>query len=841
MSSEKGELPTWYALDHAPSDKGEANPTPGPHGPQLEPGDAQNIVLGAALLTQTAPPKPEPKQDEIPEDEVPKPKSEVWTEIGSDSNCFSPPGDTSQPVPAPTAIAYVPAPQPEAEHAPDIFDFGPPDDGVTTTTPKRDGTSPSSTRDIQGSQQWSVPAPTAIAYVPAPPLGSKDTEKPNPYRSASTRMRTSPLPYDNIESSNRLTRTFYDSDSLPVMRDPDSLAKATGIEMPLDPNHEAFQQRVSNRLRNQSERTESGSSILQKDGLNFIERFALERGMSDNLVERFLGEEGRIFMQNQGLLSDAEDLQYLAEKEAQGHQVQAGPTSSQDTATNSIPAVTHPTSQPQPTPQSSLNIINPPSHLSTLRVPQIVLSGATAGVAGVAAGIGERGLVGGALGGVSIALLTGFAQESWDKLSAKGRAVTSGLGSLATAIYLSDDLSISKLGVAVAASTVVAAGVVTASKIKEKLTPPQIETSNTDYRDKVDEQVDAAVEALNKQEPGSGDKWKQDSEDNGSLVRLTNYACDLHQTKGSIPQNLIKSFNNSPRERAFRAGKKIQEVMKWGKQQLTQPSAALKIGGLALITGEATAIASDKLNTLQATAFATIVGGAIYGGSKAKESYDKLDKTDKLLVKIIGGSACILAGIVGFAVWSKLGQSAPSKPKGTKATRIIHEATTSTSALKPKSQSTTVAEFIPKGSGSGSSAGEFIPTPTGRTAATATTKATEVATTVATELKPGAETTQRTAKAAEKSGQALQKGQELKFKVGMATEEEKLKRRIKTLSKGRKVLSDSEITNKAKKILTKRWKILNGPGAAENLPKLTPSVASRIGDNEILRELTTAA
>jgi hypothetical protein len=55
MSSEKGELPTWYALDHAPSDKGEANPTPGPHGPQLEPGDAQNIVLGAALLTQTAP------------------------------------------------------------------------------------------------------------------------------------------------------------------------------------------------------------------------------------------------------------------------------------------------------------------------------------------------------------------------------------------------------------------------------------------------------------------------------------------------------------------------------------------------------------------------------------------------------------------------------------------------------------------------------------------------------------------------------------------------------------------------------------------------------------------
>jgi hypothetical protein len=104
MSSEKGELPTWYALDHAPSDKGEANPTPGPHGPQLEPGDAQNIVLGAALLTQTAPPKPEPKQDEIPEDEVPKPKSEVWTEIGSDSNCFSPPGDTSQPVPVPAII-----------------------------------------------------------------------------------------------------------------------------------------------------------------------------------------------------------------------------------------------------------------------------------------------------------------------------------------------------------------------------------------------------------------------------------------------------------------------------------------------------------------------------------------------------------------------------------------------------------------------------------------------------------------------------------------------------------------------------------------------------------------
>lgn len=700
MNSKKGELSTWHAPGHTPSDKGAANPTPGLHGPRLEPDYAQNVRRGAALLTQTAPPKPEPKQDEIPKDEVPKPGSKVWTQIGSDSDYFSPQDDTSQPVPVPAIIESnslptTHVPKPEAEHAPD--------DGVTTTTPKKDGTSPASTRDIQGSQQWKAPAPTAIAYVPAPPLGEEAT--PNRY---------------------------------------------PGLVPP------------------------------QKEG---------KRDSDTN------------------------------------------------PAPASAPANTPTSTQPQQTSQAPPS--NPPQRSGTLS--EIMLSGATLGVAGVAAGISERGLALGVACGTSAALLTGFAQESWDKLSARGRAVTSGLGSLATAIYLSDDLSLSKLGVAVATSTVVGAGVGTVSKIKEKFTPPQIETSSTDYLDKVDEQVDAAVEALNKQEPGSGDKWKQDSEDNGSLVRLTNYACDLHQTKGSIPQNLIKSFNNSPRERAFRAGKKIQEVMKWGKQQLTQPSAALKIGGLALITGEATAIASDKLNTLQATAFATIVGGAIYGGSKAKEGYDKLDKTDKLLVKIIGGSACILAGIVGFAVWSKLGQSAPSKPKGTKATRIIHQATTSTSALKPKSQSTTVAEFIPKGSGSGSSAGEFIPTPTGRTATTATTKATKVATTVATQLKPGAETTQRTAKAAEKSGQALQKGRELKFKVGMATEEEKLKRRIKTLSKGRKVLSDSEITNKAKKILTKRWKILNGPGAAENLPKLTPSVASRIGDNEILRELTTAA
>jgi hypothetical protein len=701
MSSEKGELPTWYALDHAPSDKGEANPTPGPHGPQLEPGDAQNIVLGAALLTQTAPPKPEPKQDEIPEDEVPKPKSEVWTEIGSDSNCFSPPGDTSQPVPVPAIIesnSLPPddVPDVEAEHTPDVFDFSSTDKGVFTTEAKVNGVNmnPAPTKDVPDAQQW---------YVPKP-----------------------------------------------------------------EPDQEATPNRYP----------------------------------------------------------DLVPLQKEAKRD-----------SDTNPASTSVPANTPTSTQSQPTSQTAPK--KPPQRTGTLS--EIMLSGATVGVAGVAAGISERGLALGVACGTSAALLTGFAQESWDKLSAKGRAVTAGLGSLTTALYFSDDLSLSKLGVAVATSTVVGAGVGTVSKIKEKFTPPQIETSSTDYLDKVDQQVDAAVEALNKQEPGSGDKWKQDSEDNGSLVRLTNYACDLHQTKGSIPQNLIKSFNNSPREHAFRAGKKIQEVMKWGKQQLTQPSAALKIGGLALITGEATAIASDKLNTLQATAFATIVGGAIYGGSKAKESYDKLDKTDKLLVKIIGGSACILAGIVGFALWSKLGQSAPSKPKGTKATRIIHEATTSTSALKPKSQSTTVTEFIPKGSGSGSSAGEFIPTPTGRTATTATTKATEVATTVATELKPGAETTQRTAKAAEKSGQALQKGQELKFKVGMATEEEKLKRRIKTLSKGRKVLSDSEITNKAKKILTKRWKILNGPGAAENLPKLTPSVASRIGDNEILRELTTAA
>jgi hypothetical protein len=632
---------------------------------------------------------------------VPKPKSEVWTEIGSDSNCFSPPGDTSQPVPVPAIIesnSLPPddVPDVEAEHTPDVFDFSSTDKGVFTTEAKVNGVNmnPAPTKDVPDAQQW---------YVPKP-----------------------------------------------------------------EPDQEATPNRYP----------------------------------------------------------DLVPLQKEAKRD-----------SDTNPASTSVPANTPTSTQSQPTSQTAPK--KPPQRTGTLS--EIMLSGATVGVAGVAAGISERGLALGVACGTSAALLTGFAQESWDKLSAKGRAVTAGLGSLTTALYFSDDLSLSKLGVAVATSTVVGAGVGTVSKIKEKFTPPQIETSSTDYLDKVDEQVDAAVEALNKQEPGSGDKWKQDSEDNGSLVRLTNYACDLHQTKGSIPQNLIKSFNNSPREHAFRAGKKIQEVMKWGKQQLTQPSAALKIGGLALITGEATAIASDKLNTLQATAFATIVGGAIYGGSKAKESYDKLDKTDKLLVKIIGGSACILAGIVGFAVWSKLGQSAPSKPKGTKATRIIHQATTSTSALKPKSQSTTVAEFIPKGSGSGSSAGEFIPTPTGRTATTATTKATKVATTVATQLKPGAETTQRTAKAAEKSGQALQKGQELKFKVGMATEEEKLKRRIKTLSKGRKVLSDSEITNKAKKILTKRWKILNGPGAAENLPKLTPSVASRIGDNEILRELTTAA
>jgi hypothetical protein len=701
MSSEKGELPTWYALDHAPSDKGEANPTPGPHGPRLEPDDAQNVKLGAALLTQTALPKPEPNEGEIPKDEVPKPGSKVWTQIGSDSDYFSPQDDTSQPVPVPAIIesnSLPPddVPDVEAEHTPDVFDFSSTDKGVFTTEAKVNGVNmnPAPTKDVPDAQQW---------YVPKP-----------------------------------------------------------------EPDQEATPNRYP----------------------------------------------------------DLVPLQKEAKRD-----------SDTNPASTSVPANTPTSTQSQPTSQTAPK--KPPQRTGTLS--EIMLSGATVGVAGVAAGISERGLALGVACGTSAALLTGFAQESWDKLSAKGRAVTAGLGSLTTALYFSDDLSLSKLGVAVATSTVVGAGVGTVSKIKEKLTPPQIETSNTDYLDKVDEQVDAAVEALNKQEPGSGDKWKQDSEDNGSLVRLTNYACDLHQTKGSIPQNLIKSFNNSPRERAFRAGKKIQEVMKWGKQQLTQPSAALKIGGLALITGEATAIASDKLNTLQATAFATIVGGAIYGGSKAKESYDKLDKTDKLLVKIIGGSACILAGIVGFALWSKLGQSAPSKPKGTKATRIIHEATTSTSAPKPKSQSTTVTEFIPKGSGSGSSAGELIHTPTGRTATTATTKATKVATTVATELKPGAETTQRTAKAAEKSGQALQKGQELKFKVGMATEEEKLKRRIKTLSKGRKVLSDSEITNKAKKILTKRWKILNGPGAAENLPKLTPSVASRIGDNEILRELTTAA
>lgn len=701
MSSEKGELPTWYALDHAPSDKGEANPTPGPHGPRLEPDDAQNVKLGAALLTQTALPKPEPNEGEIPKDEVPKPGSKVWTQIGSDSDYFSPQDDTSQPVPVPAIIesnSLPPddVPDVEAEHTPDVFDFSSTDKGVFTTEAKVNGVNmnPAPTKDVPDAQQW---------YVPKP-----------------------------------------------------------------EPDQEATPNRYP----------------------------------------------------------DLVPLQKEAKRD-----------SDTNPASTSVPANTPTSTQSQPTSQTAPK--KPPQRTGTLS--EIMLSGATVGVAGVAAGISERGLALGVACGTSAALLTGFAQESWDKLSAKGRAVTAGLGSLTTALYFSDDLSLSKLGVAVATSTVVGAGVGTVSKIKEKFTPPQIETSSTDYLDKVDEQVDAAVEALNKQEPGSGDKWKQDSEDNGSLVRLTNYACDLHQTKGSIPQNLIKSFNNSPREHAFRAGKKIQEVMKWGKQQLTQPSAALKIGGLALITGEATAIASDKLNTLQATAFATIVGGAIYGGSKAKESYDKLDKTDKLLVKIIGGSACILAGIVGFAVWSKLGQSAPSKPKGTKATRIIHQATTSTSALKPKSQSTTVAEFIPKGSGSGSSAGEFIPTPTGRTATTATTKATKVATTVATQLKPGAETTQRTAKAAEKSGQALQKGRELKFKVGMATEEEKLKRRIKTLSKGRKVLSDSEITNKAKKILTKRWKILNGPGAAENLPKLTPSVASRIGDNEILRELTTAA
>ena len=701
MNSEKGELSTWYALDHAPSDKGEANPTPGPHGPRLEPDDAQNVKLGAALLTQTALPKPEPNEGEIPKDEVPKPGSKVWTQIGSDSDYFSPQDDTSQPVPVPAIIesnSLPPddVPDVEAEHTPDVFDFSSTDKGVFTTEAKVNGVNmnPAPTKDVPDAQQW---------YVP----------KPEPDQEAT------PNRYPELVPLQKETKRDSDTNPAPA----------------------------------------------------------------------------------------------------------------------SAPANTPTSTQSQQTSQAPPS--NPPQRSGTLS--EIMLSGATLGVAGVAAGISERGLALGVACGTSAALLTGFAQESWDKLSAKGRAVTAGLGSLTTALYFSDDLSLSKLGVAVATSTVVGAGVGTVSKIKEKFTPPQIETSSTDYLDKVDEQVDAAVEALNKQEPGSGDKWRQDSEDNGSLARLTNYAYDLHQTKGSIPQNLIKSFNNSPREHAFRAGKKIQEVMKWGKQQLTQPSAALKIGGLALITGEATAIASDKLNTLQATAFATIVGGAIYGGSKAKESYDKLDKTDKLLVKIIGGSACILAGIVGFAVWSKLGQSAPSKPKGTKATRIIHEATTSTSALKPKSQSTTVAEFIPKGSGSGSSAGEFIPTPTGRTAATATTKATKVATTVATQLKPGAETTQRTAKAAEKSGQALQKGRELKFKVGMATEEEKLKRRIKTLSKGRKVLSDSEITNKAKKILTKRWKILNGPGAAENLPKLTPSVASRIGDNEILRELTTAA
>ena len=272
MSSEKGELPTWYALDHAPSDKGEANPTPGPHGPQLEPGDAQNIVLGAALLTQTAPPKPEPKQDEIPEDEVPKPKSEVWTEIGSDSNCFSPPGDTSQPVPAPTAIAYVPAPHPGEE-----------------ATPNR--------------------------YPELVPL-QKETKR--------------------------------DSDTNP--------------------------------------------------------------------------------------------------------------------APASAPANTPTSTQSQQRSQAPPS--NPPQRSGTLS--EIMLSGSTLGVAGVAAGISVRGLALGVACGTSAALLTGFAQESWDKLSAKGRAVTAGLGSLTTALYFSDDLSLSKLGVAGATSTVVGAGVGTVSKIKEK-------------------------------------------------------------------------------------------------------------------------------------------------------------------------------------------------------------------------------------------------------------------------------------------------------------------------------------------------------------------------------------
>ena len=724
MNSEKGELSTWHAPGHTPSDKGAANPTPGLHGPRLEPDYAQNVRRGAALLTQTAPPKPEPKQDEIPKDEVPKPGSKVWTQIGSDSDYFSPQDDTSQPVPVPAIIesnSLPPddVPDVKAEHTPDVFDFSSTDKGVFTTEAKVNGVNmnPAPTKDVPDAQQW---------YVPKP-----------------------------------------------------------------EPDQEATPNRYP----------------------------------------------------------DLVPLQKEAKRD-----------SDTNPASTSVPANTPASTQSQPTSRTAPN--NPPQRPGTLS--EIMLSGATLGVAGVAAGISERGLALGVACGTSAALLTGFAQESWDKLSAKGRAVTAGLGSLTTALYFSDDLSLSKLGVAVATSTVVGAGVGTVSKIKEKFTPPQIETSSTDYLDKVDQQVDAAVEALNKQEPGSGDKWKQDSEDNGSLVRLTNYACDLHQTKGSIPQNLIKSFNNSPQERAFRAGKKIQKIMGWGKEKakkVSQTSTQFKLGATAtLASGALAATLSDKTSALYTAAFVATASMGTIPAMRAIEGatkwWNNSSRSKKFVV--IGGiglAALAAFGVVGSMRYGGTGggggqiieqgkevvKNRKPKAKGPEATQVIHDALTSTSPPKPKSQSTTVAEFIPKGSGSGSSAGEFIPTPTGRTAATATTKATKVATTVATQLEPGAETTQRTAKAAEKSGQALQKGRELKFKVGMATEEEKLKRRIKTLSKGRKVLSDSEITNKAKKILTKRWKILNGPGAAENLPKLTPSVASRIGDNEILRELTTAA
>nr|MBP7768927.1 hypothetical protein [Candidatus Saccharibacteria bacterium] len=363
--------------------------------------------------------------------------------------------------------------------------------------------------------------------------------------------------------------------------------------------------------------------------------------------------------------------------------------------------------------------------------------------------------------------------------------------------------------------------------------------------------------------------WKQDSEDNGSLVRLTNYACDLHQTKGSIPQNLIKSFNNSPRERAFRAGKKIQKIMGWGKEKakkVSQTSTQFKLGATAtLASGALAATLSDKTSALYTAAFVATASMGTIPAMRAIEGatkwWNNSSRSKKFVV--IGGiglAALAAFGVVGSMRYGGTGggggqiieqgkevvKNRKPKAKGPEATQVIHDALTSTSPPKPKSQSTTVAEFIPKGSGrgSGSSAAELIPTPTGKTTSTATTKVARSATTVATELKPGAETTQRTTKAAEKSGEAFQKAQELRFKIGMGNQENKIRRRIRALERAKGVkehLSAARVTKMAKEINQGNWENFNSPGATERYAQMTPSGSSQMLDHVISQKMALAA